>query len=246
MSRFGGTLQELSRRLSLPHQVRSRVLLEVSGDLNDLFETFLNRGYPEAEAEREALSHVDLSDETLRELARVHGGWFRRFTDMIAERAGHRWERALAVLLVAAGLVLSGALVQAVPMSRAAGPWLLPVLVAALVSAALGLWKAYGLWLRGDHRPQTLHAGLGVMLFMAVLELFLAFGAVGLSALQVVRAMGSAPERSGLMTMEWLLASLALLVMSLSLAMVGALAWFFLAGRVATIERREAAALLHH
>jgi hypothetical protein len=32
--------------------------------------------------------------------------------------------------------------------------------------------------------------------------------------------------------------------MSLSLAMLGALAWFFLVGRVATIERKEAAALL--
>jgi hypothetical protein len=147
-------------------------------------------------------------------------------------------------MLVLAGVFLSGAVLQAMPMSRSAGPWLFPVVSAAVATMAVGAWKVRVLWLRGDHRPRGLRSGLGVMLGLLVLQLFLAFGGVWISAFRTLSTIRLDPEPAGVMTMQWLLGALALLVMSLSLALVGSLVWFLLLGKVSSIERAEAAMLL--
>ena len=244
MSRFAASLREISGRLNLPQPARARVLTEIAGDLDDLYQAFLERGASEEDAERQALGRIDLSDDALRGLARVHGSWFRRLSDSIAERAGSRWELALVGLLVLLAVFLSGAVVQAVPISRAAGPWLIPVACAAVATLGIGAWKAHVLWLRGDHRPKGLRTGLGAMLGLSVLQLFLAFTGVWVTAWSTFRALRLDPTQAAIMTMHWLLGVLALLVMSLSLALVSGLAWFILLGKVASIERAEAAALL--
>ncbi|MCG6990218.1 MAG: hypothetical protein LJF06_18915 [Gemmatimonadetes bacterium] len=244
MSRFEAVLREISGRVNLPQPARTRVLAEIAGDLDDFFQAFLERGASEEDAERQALGHIDLSDEALRDLARVHGNWFRRLSDSIAERAGSRWELTLVGLLVLLAVFLSGAVVQAVPICRAAGAWLIPVACAAVATLGIGAWKAHVLWLRGDHRPKGLHAGLGAMLGLSVLQLFLAFAGVWVTAWAALRAVGLEPAQAGITTMHWLLGALALLVMGMSLALVCGLAWFILLGKVASIERAEAAALL--
>jgi hypothetical protein len=244
MSRFETVLREISERVDLPQPVRARILWEIAGDLDDLYQTFRERGASEEDAERQALARIDLSDQALRDLARVHGSRFRRLSDSIAERAGSRWESALVGLLVFSAVILGGAVVQAVPMSRAAGPWLVPVACAAVATLGIGAWKAQVLWLRGDHRPRGLHAGLSAMLGLSVLQLFLAFVGLWITAWKTLGAIGLEPTQAGIATMRWLLGALALLVMSLSLALVGGLAWFILLGKVASIERAEAAARL--
>lgn len=244
MSRFAARLRDLSERLSLPQPARSRILLEISGDLEALFETYRERGLSEEDAAREALSHIDLSDDSLAGLCRVHGGWFRRFVETLAHRAGPVWERILLVVTALGAIGLSGVLLQAVPMSRAAGIRLVPVACVALAALGVGAWKAWVLILLGDHRPTRLRPGLDALLGLSVLQLFIAFGALWISAIHVVRSMASAPVRAGFATMAWLQSSLALLVLSLSLAILVGLVWFFLLTKVVSIEHREATALL--
>lgn len=244
MSRFGGVLEDLSDRLSLPHRARVRVLLEVAGDLEWLYEELVGRGLSEEEAARRAVEQVDLSGETLRALVGVHGGWYRRLTDRVGERAGSRWEAVLLAALIAAGLVSSGAALQALPMARAAGLSLVPVALVAAITFGLGAWKGYLLWLRRDHRPGPLHRGLGAMFGSVVLQLFVAFAGIWVTGAGTVRSIGAAPDAAGALTFEWLLSALALLVLGLGLALVGGLLWFLLLGRVTAIERAEAEALL--
>jgi hypothetical protein len=239
-----GALNDISARVSLPQRARARVLLEIAGDLDDLYLAFRARGASEEEAERQALERVDLSDEALRALAGVHGGWFRRLSDAVAERAGSRWEAVTLGLLVVAAVFLSGAVLQAAPMARAAGPWLLPVACVAVASLGIGAWKAWVLWLRRDHRPRGLRNGLGTLLALTVLQPFLAFGGLWAGAWRALRAIGLEPALAGAATMTWLLSALALLVLGLSLAVLGGLLWFLLLGRVDAIERAEAATLL--
>ncbi|MCG6957971.1 MAG: hypothetical protein LJF04_18420 [Gemmatimonadetes bacterium] len=245
MNRFAHVLRQLSERLSLPQPARCRILLEISGDLEELFRSYLEKGLSPEDAEREALSHVDLSDEALEELGRVHGGWFRRFADGLAGRMGPIWERALLVALGLGGVVLGGGVLRAVPMSRAAGLWLVPVAGLALVGLAVGARKAWDLFVRRDHRPVRLRSGLDAIVGLSVLQVFVAFGALWVTAVGAIRGTeGQAPRAVGLMTMHWLQSSLALLVLSLSLAIVVGLVWFFLLMHVVSIERREAVALL--
>jgi hypothetical protein len=245
MNRFAPELRRLSGRLSLPQPARCRVLLEISGDLEDLFQSYRDKGLPPEDAEREALNRIDLSDEALAELRRVHGGWLRRFADGLAGRMGPTWERALLAALGLGGVVLGGGILRAVPMSRAAGLGLVPVAGLALAGLAIGAGRVWNLFVRGDHRPARLRAGLDAIARLSVLQLFVAFGALWVTALGAVRATeGRAPRAVGLMTMHWLQGSLALLVLSLSLAIVVGLVWFFLLMHVVSIERREAVALL--
>jgi hypothetical protein len=44
MTRFSDTLRALNERLDLPQPVRSRILLEIAGDLEDLEQHFLDSG----------------------------------------------------------------------------------------------------------------------------------------------------------------------------------------------------------
>ena len=244
MSRFTGLLRSLSDRLDLPQPARSRILLEIAGDLEALFQSFVDKGLPEEEAERETLAQVDLSDEALEALGRVHGGWFRRVVYALAQRGGAGWERALLVLLVGGGVILSGGVLQAVPMSRVAGLWFLPVACAALGAVVVAVWKAYVLFLVGDHRPLRLRRGLGLLLGLSVLEIFLAFQGLGAAAVGTVRAIVREPGQAGVVTMHWLQSGLGLLIPSLSLALLGGLAWFFLLTKIVSIEHQEATALL--
>jgi len=244
MSRFTPALRALSERLRLPQAARSRILLEISGDLDDLFRTCLERGLSEEEAEREAMSRVDLSEEALDDLCRVHGGWLRRVADTLARTAGPVWERALLVVLALGAVGLGGGVLQAVPMSRAAGVALVPVVAVALAGLAAGIRKAWVLMVLGDQRPARLRSGLDAVLGLSVLQIFVAFGALWVTAVGAFRSTAREPLQAGLMTMHWLQSSLALLVVSLSLAIVVGLLWFFLLINVVSIEHREAAALL--
>ncbi len=244
MTRFTIQLNELSERLRLPQPARSRILLEVAGDLDALFRTYVGRGLTEEEAEREALSRVDLSDEALDGLCSVHGGWFRRFTEALAHRAGPVWERVVLVGIALGAVALSGALLHAVPMARAAGAWLVPVVGAAVGALSVGAWKAWVLLLIGDQRPTRLRVGLDAVLGLSVLQIFIAFGALWVTALGAFGSVGHGALRAGLLAMHWLQGSLALLIMSSSLAILSGLVWFFLLMKVVSIEHREATALL--
>lgn len=244
MSPFASALRELSDRLSLPQPARARVLMEVAGDLEALRQALVDRGLSPEEAEDQALERIDLSDDAVRSLVQVHGGWFRRVTDSIGERAGSRWEAVLLTALILVGLLLSGSVLHAIPLAREAGASLAPVALAAAVAFGIGAWKAYVLWIRADHRPRGLHDGLGPLLGAVVLQLFLAFAALGFTALTTVHAIRVAPEAAGPTTFHWLLEALATLTMSLSLALSGGLVWFVLLGKVAAIERSEAETLL--
>jgi hypothetical protein len=237
-------LRALSDRLDLPQPARSRILVEVSGDLEALFESYRGRGLSAEEAEREALARIDLSSEALEALVRVHGGWFRRFVDALAHRAGALWERVLLVLLIVGSVALSGGLLQAVPMSRAAGPWLVPVGCAAVGALIVAVWKAWELLLLGDHRPSRLRRGLDALLGLSVLQMFLAFTGLWLTAIGATGSIAGDPMQAGTLTMRWLERSLALLIPGLGVALLSGLVWFFLLMKVVSIEHQEATALL--
>ena len=50
MSRFAGVLKRVSDGLDLPQPTRSRILLEMAGDLQDLYEHHLGQGMDEERA----------------------------------------------------------------------------------------------------------------------------------------------------------------------------------------------------
>ncbi len=83
MSRFAGELRETCERLSLPQPTRSRVLLEISADMEDLYHLNRERGLSESEAHTLAVENCDLSYDSLAALTEIHTGPARRILDTL-------------------------------------------------------------------------------------------------------------------------------------------------------------------
>jgi hypothetical protein len=99
MSRFNVFLHRTGERLALPKATRSLILVEIASDLEDLFQHYLQEGLSEEEAAAKAEEKVDMTDEALTELVRIHSearGW----TDRIVRRVQPFWERIAMALIV--------------------------------------------------------------------------------------------------------------------------------------------------
>ena len=72
MSRFAEVLTRISAGLDLPQATRSRILLEMAGDLEDLYQHHRSQGLDEAQATRRAEEAFVASDEALKHLAHIH------------------------------------------------------------------------------------------------------------------------------------------------------------------------------
>ena len=99
MSRFNQFLHHTGERLTLPKATRSLILVEIASDLEDLFQHYIRQGSSEEEAAARAEEKVNMSDEALAELVRIHSerrGW----SDRISRRAQTLWERIALSLIV--------------------------------------------------------------------------------------------------------------------------------------------------
>ena len=105
MSRFAETLSQTSRRLNLPQHIKSRVVLELAADLEDLYEHYSAQGLTEEEATARALEAAELSDEAIARLVEVHTSPTGRLVERLTERTRTPWER-LMLLLIALFLLI--------------------------------------------------------------------------------------------------------------------------------------------
>ncbi len=244
MSRFAKTLNTINDRLDLPHPARSRVILEIAADLEDLFRHFRDQGLSEDDAKRRAEEHCDLSDEALAQLVAVHGSPYRRFLDRLGGQARSRWERAVLsviLLVVAAG---TGRALAGSDLFRAAGPFVWPVLACTAIAITIGLAKLYAVYLRQDHRPSRLRRGLGALPALAAADIVIGVYGYSWTLYLLLRAMAEDPVRALPRLAGSLLAGSATVVVCLLSALLCAIFWYVLQDRVARIEEAEASLLL--
>ena len=107
MSRFNVFLHRTGERLALPKATRSLILVEIASDLEDLFNHYVEQGLSEEDAAAKAEEKVDMSDEALTELVRIHSD-ARGWTDRIVRRPQSFWERFAMALIVLFFVVASG------------------------------------------------------------------------------------------------------------------------------------------
>ena len=231
MNEYGSVLRSLSDRLDLPQPARSRVLIEVAADLADLEAVYVQRGASPEEARARAVERLDLSDETIWELVRVHGSPLRRGLDRLGETGRRRWERLALVALLVFLLAGTRALLPSWGLLADAGRGLWIVALVAIPGILLAISKAYSLWGRDEYDPRKLRTGLDAVLALG-----------GLTA-----ATGLTLWWFGLRTaylVDWLTGGSATVVLSFQLAILLGILWLLLAGRTARVERGEAEMLL--
>jgi hypothetical protein len=244
MSRFTGLLTRAAGKLEIPQPARSRVLLELAGDLNDLYEHYRGEGLDEAEAARKVEERFEVSDEVLSQLVRLHHSAFRRWIDRFSEQAQARWERTVLAAVVLFVAVVSATQLVSSAFFREASGFVWVVAAIAVVAIALSLAKSYQLFVKKDHRPDQLRRGLPALLFLGCASCFTGiFGSVAGMYVTMARiAAGS--ERPGEQSIDGLLGSSATMIASFLVGLLCALIWFLLMSKVRRIELAEAALLL--
>ncbi len=237
-------LSSLADRLALPQPARSRVILEVAADLQDLEAHFLRQGLSPDEARRQAAERLDLSDEAIRDLTRLHGSPLRRWLDRFGEQARHRGERLGLAALLLFLLLGTRALLPTRGLLGDAGPGLWLVAAATIPGLLLAAGKAYRIWGRDEHDPLRARRGVDAILGLAGLAVCLGLGAWWLGLRDVAARAAGAPEEATRWVLAWLSEGSATVVVSFQAAILLGVIWLALDGAAARVERGEAELLL--
>ncbi len=244
MNDNGALLHSLAARLDLPQPARARVVIEVAADLADLEALYIERGLGSEEARELALERLDLSDEAIRELVRVHGSPIRRGLDRFSERSRRRGEQlALAALLI---FLIGGtrALVPTRTLLTDAGPGLWVIAAIAIPGILLAATTAYSLWGRDAHDSRRLRAGLDLILVTAGAAAAAGLALWWFGLRRIATASASQPETALVFLVEGLTRGSALVVAGFQASVALGILWFILSSRTAQVERGEAELIL--
>jgi hypothetical protein len=240
MSRFNTFLHRTGERLALPKATRSLILVEIASDLEDLFQHYLHEGLSEEEAAAKAEEKVDMSDEALAELVRIHSearGW----TDRIVRRVQPFWERIAMVLIVLFFIAAPILEADARPFAHVNQLiWPIGAIFLILVTYFIFQMTRFS-----DHpSPRRLRESLATPLFLGAASLLVGFAGTGVEFYRTMMRMASDPERAAPLFAKLVLEGTATLAVALLVALAAGIAWFFLAGRIARLEDNVAGSFL--
>jgi hypothetical protein len=244
MNRFSEILRRTAQKLDLPQPVRSRVLLELAGDLEALYDLYVRRGLDDSEAARRVEEKFAVSDDVLVQLTRLHRSALRRWLDRLSEQAQTRWERSILAAVILFVVVVTGPRLVTTTFIRDASGWIWVVTAIALAALALAMAKIYQLFIKGDHRPAHLRNGLPALLFLGCASSFTGLFGLVAGLYRDLARMAASPDPVPVPMLNWLLGSVATMTASLMVSVLCAVSWFFLMSKVKRIEQAEAALLL--
>jgi hypothetical protein len=244
MKLFTGVLKDINSRLDLPQPARSRLLLEISADLDDMYQYFRAQGESAQESRRLAVDHCDLSDAALQELVSIHTSTWRRFLDRFSDQAQTRWERIFLVFLLVFVAAATGRLVFSVGIFRTAGSLVWPALVVTGSAVVFSAIKFYLVFIKKDHNTRRLRARLPVLLYAAGANLLVGAYGYWFGLYRATVRAAEDLEAFWFQVAAWLLESASLLEISFTAALFSALLWFLLTRKIARIEQAESSALL--
>jgi hypothetical protein len=99
MPRFEAVLRRADTALDLPPQMRARILVELSNDLEALCDAYRSRGLPEQEAVARAAAALGVDSAAADELTRLHQPPYQRWTARLTAAGRVRAERILVTVL---------------------------------------------------------------------------------------------------------------------------------------------------
>jgi hypothetical protein len=244
MKKPAAVLRNIDKALDIPQPSRSRVILEISADMQDLYEYYVGQGLGDEQAWERTVEEFDLSPEEIAAIARVHDSHLRRFFDGLSTRARGTLERmALAIAMMPVALV-GYRLTRSGDMLRDSGLWIWPLLAGAIAALALGMSKWYGLFVVKEHNIRAVRKRLDVVLYIALGQI-----GTGIAGMYVdlFRAWATSSADKAMATVylvHWLQRSSALLSAAMIMALVSGLIWVVNSSKAASIEQNEAELLI--
>ena len=245
MNDFSSHLRHLATRLPVPEPARSRILLEIATDMEDLFHHLVDGGAGEDEAVRAVADQFDLSDEAIRELAQIHSSPVSCSLEGLSGQARSTWERVVLglVALFVIPALLGGLFFQP-GLFRDASPLAFGLVGFLVLGIGIGSWKALALFRPGPSPAPIPRRGLRSLPGLSLLILLLGFAGVWVELYRSALAIRGEPPQALRHIVEWLHLASATMVVALSGALLTALLWFFLENRAGHLEEKAAATLL--
>ncbi len=244
MKRFARHLKRIDERLDLPQPERSRIILEIASDMEEMFRFYVARGLDEEEAARKSGEMFDLSDEALSQLVDIHISPFNRFFDKLSQQARTRWEKTMLAAVVLIIAALSGREGLSSGFIRQAGAFVWPVIGISFLACVMALVFLYRLYLRKARDAKGLRSGLTPFLMLGGASLVTGFFGLAVELYRAARAVTGVGDGALGLGIRWALTCSAMMMTSLLAAIGCGLIWFVLAGRVRSIEMAEAEWLL--
>jgi len=261
MNRFAPLLKRISDRLNLPQPLKSRILLEMAGDLEELYVFYRKKGLSEQEAMQKAEEKIDANDETIRLLVQLNDTAFRKYLRSVVSycslpaklndtvfRKYLRWFLKTTLRLIEySGLILLIASIFIVSFrtnytNTSHFTWIVLSLAAAVACTAV--LKFYKLYIKKDHTISRLHSGFPLILFLGGLSLLI--GITGFF-IELHIIAGILSDRNFTTYREFLILfrkCTELAVFSISIAGISALLWFVFTIKTIRIEQLEKTFLL--
>jgi hypothetical protein len=244
MSRFADILKQTSERLDLPQPEKSRILLEIASDLEDMYEHYRGQGMSDEEAVGRAREKLAVSDEALAELVQIHESVFCRLLGRISGQAQTRWERVLLTALVVFIAVFTGREVVSTQLYGTAGRFVWPVLGVAFMAALVSVFQVYRLYIKKDHDIRRLRTGFPWLITAGCASMLIGLYGAMHETYRSVRLIIAEIEMSLVYAIHGALRCSAILIVSLLVSVAVFLVWFALANKVKRIEEAEAAWLI--
>lgn len=226
---------------SLPLPRRTRLIHELSSDLDGLTEVLVARGVPRSEARARARETVLPDASTLAEIERLSLPFYRRLTLHADPAHVRRLERLALVLASLFILVVEASALLRAGLLDDPSAFLWPVLVLGALTVASVLAKGFQLWVKGHHRRPR--SGLGLVGALAGLTFVTAFGGVMVDFIALASAMEGVPPGGQELVAAWLVRDAALLSAGIILALAGGLGRFVLSTWITHAEERHRHAL---
>lgn len=256
MNRFTPLLKKINTKLDLPQPAKSRIVLEIAADLEDLFQVYRNQGLDEKEAMKKVHEKFDVTDEALMELAQIHESVFRKWMDKISEQAQNRWEHFVMILILISIALLASKAILSTRFFMNISMFVLPMVGIAFFIMAKSLEKIYYLYIKKDHDIRTLRKGFLPLLVLGSCNLFIGIsgyfielfmtgekavftGLLGILCLNLNMREDRTAELA-----EWLIKSSSMIMVCMLVTIFIALVLFILWNKIQKIEQAEAACLL--
>lgn len=227
--------------LSLPLPTRTRLIQELTQDLNGLTRRLVARGVPLDEARRQAIEMLAPDPTTLAEIEAFSLPFYQRLTASLRPSRLRRAERAALALATVALLALEASALLGAGLLDDPSAFLWPVLALGALTLAAVLTKAFQLWVKGQHRRPR--RGLRLVDGLAGLTLCAAVVGVLVDFIGLATAMEAAPAAGADMVTAWVVRDAALLSTGIILALAGALGRFGLSAWITHVEHRHRQAI---
>ena len=236
MSRFNAFLHRTGERLALPRATRGLILVEIASDLEDLFQHYVQQGMSEEEAARQAEDKVDMSDQALAELVRVHSD-MRGWADRMGRRVQPFWERFAMALIVLFFVAAASLGIDTRALAHVTG-FVWPIAVIFVALAVFFIIQLTRFADQPNHR--RLRHSLATPLFLGAASVVVALTGTGIVLYRTLMQMAATPDRAGPLLASAVLATTATFAIALLVTLCAGVVWFVLAGKVSHLEDEAA------